>query len=137
MLISRTLPLGCLHFFPSLLHSESLVVQLLEGEELERQQLIAKARTHSLTETLLPVSITCHVPWGVTSQAVELTAISCNIHASLVQLQELFPLHFHDGLRNIGSLESRPEFLPSEGIVSWVHSLVAFPRVSYTHLTLP
>src|SRR5664279_3733651 len=99
MLISRTLPLGCLHFFPPLLHSKGLVVQLLKGEELERQHLIAKARTHSLAETLLPISITCHVPWGVTSQAVELPAISCNIHASLVQLQELRPFHVHDGLR--------------------------------------
>src|SRR5664279_6096494 len=106
MMISRHLPLSGLHLLLSLLHSESLVIQLLEGEELERQHLIAKARTHSLAETLLPISITCHVPRGVTSQAVELTAISCNIHASLVQLQDLRPLHVHDGLRNIGSLES-------------------------------
>src|SRR5664279_2813653 len=127
MLISRTLPLSGLHFFPSLLHSESLVVQLLEGEELERQHLIAKARTHSLTEMLLPVSITCHVPWGVTSQAIELAAISSNIHASLGQLQELRPLHVHYGLRNVSSSESGMEFLPSEGIVSGVYCLVAFP----------
>src|SRR5664279_1522035 len=127
MLISRTLPLGCLHFFPPLLHSKSLVVQLLECVEPERHHLIAKSRTHSLTEQLLPIGITCHVPRGVTSQAVELPAISWNIHTSLVQLQELLPLHVHDGLRDVGGSEGSTKLLPSECIIRRVHCLIAFP----------
>ena len=85
-------PPGSLQLPSTLLQSESLVVQLLEGLEFEGQQLITKLRSQSLAEQILTILIIGHIPRGVARQVIELPPISLEIHVSLVQIQELPPL---------------------------------------------
>ena len=104
-----------------MLHSESLVVQLLIGLELERQQLIAEPRCKPLAEQILLVLIIGHVPRGVTGEVVELTPISLVVHASLGQVQELPPLEVHDGLGDVSRTKGGAELRPGEDMTSIKH----------------
>src|SRR3954463_13796202 len=99
--ISFLMLLRDFHILPSMLQSKSLVVQVLERLELERQQLIAKCRVKSLTEQLLLIFIIGHIPCCIASQASKLTPIGFNILAPLSQIQKLPPFEIHDRLRDI------------------------------------
>ena len=68
-----------LHFLPSLLHSESTVVQILEGLKGEGNQLIAKTRIESLAKQFLLVSIIGDVTRSVTRETVKLPTIGTDI----------------------------------------------------------
>ena len=76
------------------------------------------ATGQSLAEQVLTILIIRHIPRGITRQVIELQPISLEIHAYLIQIQELPPLYVHDGLRNVSSTESSAEFIPGEDMVS-------------------
>ena len=69
-----------------MLKSNSLIVQLLEGLELERQHLITECRIEALAEQFLLILIIGNITRSIASQTGELVPISLDIPLTLRKL---------------------------------------------------
>ena len=91
------------------------MIEVVEGVV---QKLHLEPIIKSLHELLLFVTVLSDISWGIPSQLQELVTVLCDRHSSLLESEELLPLHLHKPSGHMVSPEGLAELSPGEVVAS-------------------